>query len=440
MKITIIGTGYVGLVTGLCFASVGHDIICLDNNKRKVKLLNSGKPTIYENNVSEYLEKNIKKKKIQFTSSYLKAIDHSDIIFIAVDTPPKKNGESDLSSLKDVCTSIAKISKKNLIIVQKSTVPVGTHKIIKNTIEKESRNSIKVKVVSNPEFLREGCAIDDFIKPDRIIIGTDDILLHEIFKEIYAPFNRKTDKIQFMDIRSAELTKYASNAMLATKISFINEIANIAEVIDADINFVRKGIGADSRIGHDFLYPGCGYGGSCFPKDLQSLIHNAKKKSYKPELLESVENLNNKQKILPFVKIKNYFKNNIKDKKVAIWGLSFKPNTDDTRFAPSISIINKLLKSGAIVFAYDPVASLSYLFGSTKDQYFEKKTSLSAINKVDALIICTEWKEFWSVNPQDIVKRMKSPVIFDGRNIYDEKLMTKSGIIYFSICKKSPRS
>ena len=413
MNITIIGTGYVGLVTGLCFASVGHDVVCLDNDKKKVKLLNAGKPTIYENNVSEYLEKNLKRKRIQFTSSYIKAINHSNIVFIAVDTPPKKSGESDLTSLKKVCKSVSKVSQKDLIIIEKSTVPVGTHIIIKNIIEKESNYKIKVKIVSNPEFLREGCAINDFIKPDRIVIGTDDLSLHDIFKEIYAPFNRKMDKIQFMDIKSAELTKYASNAMLATKISFINEIANIAEVIGANIDFVRKGIGADSRIGHEFLYPGCGYGGSCFPKDLKSLIHTSKKKSYKPELLQSVEDLNKRQKILPYIKIRKYYKNDLKNKKIAVWGLSFKPNTDDTRFAPSIDIIEKLLSSGAFVSAYDPVASLLSLFNRYKKKYRESNTSLSAIHKADALIICTEWKEFWSINPNEFKTRMISPVIFD---------------------------
>ena len=436
MNITIIGTGYVGLVTGLCFASVGHDVVCLDNDKKKVKLLNAGKPTIYENNVSEYLEKNLKRKRIQFTSSYIKAINHSNIVFIAVDTPPKKSGESDLTSLKKVCKSVSKVSQKDLIIIEKSTVPVATHIIIKNIIEKESNYKIKVKIVSNPEFLREGCAINDFIKPDRIVIGTDDLSLHDIFKEIYAPFNRKMDKIQFMDIKSAELTKYASNAMLATKISFINEIANIAEVIGANIDFVRKGIGADSRIGHEFLYPGCGYGGSCFPKDLKSLIHTSKKKSYKPELLQSVEDLNKRQKILPYIKIRKYYKNDLKNKKIAVWGLSFKPNTDDTRFAPSIDIIEKLLSSGAFVSAYDPVASLLSLFNRYKKRYRESKTSLSAIHKADALIICTEWKEFWSINPNEFKTRMISPVIFDGRNIYNDKIMSNAEIIYFPIGKK----
>lgn len=436
MNITIIGTGYVGLVTGLCFASVGHDVVCLDNDKKKVKLLNAGKPTIYENNVSEYLEKNLKRKRIQFTSSYIKAINHSNIVFIAVDTPPKKSGESDLTSLKKVCKSVSKVSQKDLIIIEKSTVPVGTHIIIKNIIEKESNYKIKVKIVSNPEFLREGCAINDFIKPDRIVIGTDDLSLHDIFKEIYAPFNRKMDKIQFMDIKSAELTKYASNAMLATKISFINEIANIAEVIGANIDFVRKGIGADSRIGHEFLYPGCGYGGSCFPKDLKSLIHTSKKKSYKPELLQSVEDLNKRQKILPYIKIRKYYKNDLKNKKIAVWGLSFKPNTDDTRFAPSIDIIEKLLSSGAFVSAYDPVASLLSLFNRYKKKYRESNTSLSAIHKADALIICTEWKEFWSINPNEFKTRMNSPVIFDGRNIYNDKIMSNAEIIYFPIGKK----
>ena len=436
MNITIIGTGYVGLVTGLCFASVGHDVVCLDNDKKKVKLLNAGKPTIYENNVSEYLEKNLKRKRIQFTSSYIKAINHSNIVFIAVDTPPKKSGESDLTSLKKVCKSVSKVSQKDLIIIEKSTVPVATHIIIKNIIEKESNYKIKVKIVSNPEFLREGCAINDFIKPDRIVIGTDDLSLHDIFKEIYAPFNRKMDKIQFMDIKSAELTKYASNAMLATKISFINEIANIAEVIGANIDFVRKGIGADSRIGHEFLYPGCGYGGSCFPKDLKSLIHTSKKKSYKPELLQSVEDLNKRQKILPYIKIRKYYKNDLKNKKIAVWGLSFKPNTDDTRFAPSIDIIEKLLSSGAFVSAYDPVASLLSLFNGYKKRYRESNTSLSAIHKADALIICTEWKEFWSINPNEFKTRMISPVIFDGRNIYNDKIMSNAEIIYFPIGKK----
>jgi UDPglucose 6-dehydrogenase len=436
MKITIIGTGYVGLVTGACFAEIGHDVMCLDNNKRKINNLKKGILPIYENNLERVVIFNLKEKRLNFTTSIKDSMKFSNIVFIAVDTPQKKNGEADLTSIKNVCIDIAKYIEPGTILVQKSTVPVGTSEYIKGIINKnlsKSRKSIPFSIVSNPEFLKEGTAVDDFMKPDRIIIGLNDDSLKDLFKSIYLPLDRKFNKIQFMDVKSAELTKYASNAMLATKISFINELANIADCLGVDIENVRKGMGADKRIGYEFLYPGCGYGGSCFPKDISALIYSAEKKSYKPNLLKAVDKLNNDQKSVLSQKISKYFKNKLNNKTVAVWGLAFKPNTDDVRFAASMVTINYLLSKGATVKAYDPIASLKSLVDKKYKKYSEVKSAQSAINRVDALIICTEWKEFWSIDPSLFIKKMSKAVIFDGRNIYDPKVMRDSNIDYFAI-------
>ena len=434
MNITVIGCGYVGLVTGACLADIGHNVVCIDNNKSKIKSLIKGKITIYENGLEKLINYNIKEKRLTFTSSYKTAVNHSDIIFLAVDTPPKKDGAADLTNIKSACTSISNYMSNSKIIVEKSTVPVGTSlilsKLIKSSLKKLNKQ-VKFSIISNPEFLKEGVAIDDFMKPDRIIIGLDDDNHKEIFNEIYKPFNRKSNKIQFMSVSSAELTKYASNAILATKISFINEMANLAELLDVDIEDVRIGIGADRRIGNEFLYPGCGYGGSCFPKDIEALLSIAKKNNFKMNILESVRNVNNKQKEILFKKIFEFHKKNLKNKTIAVWGLSFKPKTDDIRDAPSIKLIQNLLSYGATVRAYDPVATLKHLFKSNR--YKEFKSAKLAIKDSDSLAICTEWKEFWSIDPIKLKKLLAKPVIFDGRNIYSPDIMSKNGITYIGV-------
>ena len=436
MKITIIGSGYVGLVTGACFAEVGHDVVCLDNNISKIKKLKNGKIPIYEPKLESMIVSNINDNRLSFTTSYEKAISHSDIIFIAVDTPSKSNGDADLSSVKKVSISIAEHMKTYKVIVQKSTSPVGTYSFIKKNISstlKKSKKNISFDVASNPEFLKEGNAISDFMKPDRIVIGIENKNLIKTFDEIYKAFNRKSSKIQYMDIKSSELTKYAANAMLATKISFINELANIADMVGADIEKVRNGIGADKRIGYEFLYPGCGYGGSCFPKDIKALNHIATKHGYDALLLNAVDNVNNNQKNILFKKIKSFFGTKLNGMTIAVWGIAFKPETDDIRYAPSIDLIKKLVSAGVSVKAYDPIATLTndYKF-NTKD-YKEYKTAISAIKNADALVICTEWKEFWSIDPKKLKTLLSKPIIFDGRNIYSPDLMTKHGLTYIGI-------
>tara|TARA_B100000029_G_scaffold513995_1_gene615256 strand:+ start:5133 stop:6461 length:1329 start_codon:yes stop_codon:yes gene_type:complete len=434
MKITVIGIGYVGLVTGTCLSEIGHDVICLDIDKKKINKLKKGILPIYEKSLKELVKSNIRKKRLKFTNSYKLAIEHSNIIFLAVDTPQDRNGDTNLTSIKESCISISKYMNNHKIIIEKSTVPVGTNIVIKNLIEnnlKKLNKNITFSIVSNPEFLKEGNAVEDFMKPDRIIIGLDNNKLKTIFEEIYSPFNRKLNKIQYMDINSAELTKYASNAMLATKISFINQLSIIADKYGVDIEKVRKGMGADKRIGTEFLYPGCGYGGSCFPKDINSLIHTAKKKSYNATLLKAVHNINEDQKNYLFLKIKKYFKNKIKNKTFAVWGLSFKPNTDDVRNAPSITLVNAILKHGGKVKAYDPVATI--LTNIKNKNYSEHKSAIKVLKNSDALIICTEWKEFWSVDLDIFIKNLNNPLIFDGRNIYNPKKMKNHNISYFAI-------
>ena len=436
MKITIIGSGYVGLVTGACFAEVGHDVVCLDNNLGKIKKLRNGNIPIYEPKLESMIISNVKKKSLFFTSSYKNAVAHADIIFIAVDTPSKKNGDADLSAVKNVSISIAENMSSHKIIVQKSTSPVGTYDFIRKNITNSLRKNnkkITFDLASNPEFLKEGSAINDFMRPDRIIIGIENNNLIKIFDQIYKAFNRKSYKIQYMDIKSSELTKYAANAMLATKISFINELANIADMVGADIDKVRNGIGADKRIGYEFLYPGCGYGGSCFPKDIKALNHIANKHKYKARLLDAVDQVNESQKDILFKKIKSYYGSKLKSMTIAVWGIAFKPETDDIRYAPSINLIKKLTDAGVIVKAYDPVATLNNDYKFKSSMYKEYNNALKAIKNADALVICTEWKEFWSIDPLKLKNLLGSPVIFDGRNIYSPDVMKKQGITYIGI-------
>lgn len=436
MNITIIGCGYVGLVSGTCLSDIGHNVVCLDINKNKINNLNKGIMPIYEDGLEKMIAFNSKKKRLSFTSSYRKAISHSDIIFLCVDTPSNKNGTADLTSIKNTCISISKYMTSNKIIIEKSSVPVGTSDLIRKIISKNLINNNKelnFDVVSNPEFLKEGSAIIDFMKPDRIIIGMDNVNLKPIFDEIYLPFNRKFDKIQYMDIKSAELTKYAANAMLATKISFINEIANIADKLGVDIENVRKGIGADKRIGTEFLYPGCGYGGSCFPKDIKALISTSKDKKYNAKLLKSVDEVNDAQKDILSRKISSHFKNKLSGKTFGVWGLAFKPNTDDVRYAPSINLVNYLIANKANVQAYDPIASIKTNLKTKSINYKEVSTAIKALKNIDGLIVCTEWKEFWSVDLTIFLKHMTNPVIFDGRNIFSPDNMEKHGIVYYGI-------
>lgn len=353
MKLTIIGAGYVGLVTGACFSDVGHHVSCLDINKKKIKNLDKGIMPIFENGLEKLVAKNIKAKRLFFTSEYSKAIDHSDVIFLAVDTPSKSDGSADLTSIKKACISIAETMTSNKTIVEKSTVPVGTSEVILGIFKKKLKalkKDLSIEITSNPEFLKEGSAIEDFTRPDRIIVGTNNEHTRKLFDNIYKPFNRKSNKIQYMDVKSAEFTKYAANSMLATKISFINDLSILADKLDVDIENVRLGIGSDKRIGYEFLYPGCGYGGSCFPKDVNALIGTAKKHSHNSSLLKAVNSTNDKQKTYLFTKMKKFFKNSFKGKKIGVWGLAFKPNTNDIRYAPSIEMIKLVLKKPRLCY------------------------------------------------------------------------------------------
>ena len=436
MKLTIIGSGYVGLVTGACLSEVGHDVICLDNNPAKIKKLKNGNIPIYEPKLEPMILSNVKENRLHFTTSYKEAIDHGEAIFITVDTPSKKNGDADLSAVKNVAVSIAEHMTSHKIIIQKSTSPVGTYDFIRKNIEntlKRDKKKITFDLASNPEFLKEGSAISDFMKPDRIIIGIENNSLIKIFDQIYKAFNRKSSKIQYMDIKSAELTKYAANAMLATKISFINELANIADMVGADIDKVRNGIGADKRIGYEFLYPGCGYGGSCFPKDIKALNHIASKHKYSAKLLNAVDQVNEYQKDILFTKIKSYYGNKLKGMTIAVWGIAFKPETDDIRYAPSVSLIQKLIKAGVTVKSYDPIATLKNAYKFKPNSYKECSNAFVAIKSADALVICTEWKEFWSIDTLKVKKLLRDPVIFDGRNIYSPDVMKAQGITYIGI-------
>ncbi len=437
MKITIIGTGYVGLVTGACFSDVGHDVLCLDIDKKKINNLKKNIMPIYENGLEEIVAKNVKANRLSFTSSYALAVNHADIIFLAVDTPSKKNGSADLTSIRNSCLSIADNMTRDKIIVEKSTVPVGTSVLISKIFRKklkELKKDLSVEICSNPEFLKEGSAVEDFTRPDRIIIGADNKNIRKIFDNIYKPFNRKQNKIQFMDVKSAEFTKYAANSMLATKISFINDLSIIADKLNVDIEDIRVGIGSDKRIGYEFLYPGCGYGGSCFPKDVKALIGTAKNLSHDSSLLKAVNSTNDYQKTYLFSKMKKYFKNKFTGLKIGVWGLAFKPNTNDIRYAPSIEMIRLILKNNGSVIAYDPIASLKQISNIYNNKnYLETTSHIKALKNVDALLICTEWKEFWSIDSSLFIKLMKKPIIFDGRNIYPLDKFKNTPITYFGI-------
>ena len=435
MKITIIGSGYVGLVTGACFSEVGVHVTCVDVDQKKVENLKKGIVPIYEPGLEEMISRNMQMSRLQFTTNISDALKDTDVVFISVGTPPDEDGSADLKYVLQVAQDCGKYMGNYTLVVTKSTVPVGTSEKVKLAISNElQKRKIKIPfdVASNPEFLKEGAAINDFMRPDRIVVGTESERAKRILSNLYKPFTLNGHPIFFMDVVSAEMTKYAANSMLATKISFINDIANLCEIVGADINEVRKGIGSDARIGNKFIYPGIGYGGSCFPKDVQALIRTADASNYDLKVLKAVESVNNTQKTVLFKKISNYFNGNLKGKTVAIWGLSFKPQTDDMREAPSLEVVKKLLQAGASVKAYDPVASeeAKHHFGDTitycKDQY-------EALLDADCLAVLTEWAEFKIPSFHVMHKLLNTPAVFDGRNIYGHQEMLENGFDYHCI-------
>ncbi|MBL8007246.1 MAG: UDP-glucose/GDP-mannose dehydrogenase family protein [Ignavibacteria bacterium] len=430
MKVAIVGTGYVGLVTGTCLADTGNQVICVDIDKEKVKKLNENIMPIYEPDLDTVFERNVKAGRLKFTTDLKTATDNSDIIFLALPTPPGEDGSADLSYIIGVADELGKIISGYKVIVNKSTVPVGTAERVRAAVSKHTK--IEFDVVSNPEFLREGLAVDDFMKPDRIVIGTKSERARKIMEELFLPFVRQGNPIIFMDERSSELTKYASNSYLATRITFMNEIANICERIGANVDLVRIGMGSDTRIGKRFLFPGIGYGGSCFPKDVTALHKSAGEYGYDFKILDSVMKVNETQKTLIVGKILDFFGGNIKGKKFAVWGLAFKPDTDDIREAPSLYILKKLLDEGAILSVYDPEAmeNVKKIFGE-KLEYV--KDHYEALKNSDALVICTEWSMFRTPDFGKISENLKSKVIFDGRNLYDLKQMKELGFYYRSI-------
>lgn len=439
MNISIVGTGYVGLVTGTCFAETGITVTCIDVDVDKIDKLNQGIVPIYEPGLERMIQRNVQKDRLFFSTSLKQNIDPCEAVFIAVGTPPDEDGSADLKYVLAVAGEIGQLIDHYMVIVTKSTVPIGTAEKVKaairTEIEKRGAN-VEFDVASNPEFLKEGAAIDDFLKPDRIVIGTESERAEKIMKRLYKPFLLNGHPIIFMDIPSAELTKYAANSMLATRISFMNDIANLCEIVGADVNMVRKGIGSDTRIGQKFLYSGVGYGGSCFPKDVKALIKTSDEIGHSLKILKAVEDVNNRQKSILVEKIKKHFNNDLKGKIFALWGLSFKPNTDDMREAPSLVIIDELIREGARVKVYDPVAMkearrrLGDKIEYANDQY-------DAIVDSVALVVITEWSEFRILNYKVIEKLLKNKVIFDGRNIYEPAEMKEFGFTYYSMGRKA---
>ncbi|MBP9038661.1 MAG: UDP-glucose/GDP-mannose dehydrogenase family protein [Candidatus Syntrophosphaera sp.] len=437
MNIAMVGTGYVGLVSGTCFAEMGNRVICVDKDPRKIEMLKNNVVPIYEPGLKELVERNSREGRLSFTTDIAEAVKDSQIIFIAVGTPPDEDGSADLQYVLAVAKDIANYMQDYKIIVDKSTVPVGTADLVTSTIRGILQNrgvDIDFDVVSNPEFLKEGAAIEDFMSPDRIIIGADNPRAAEVLRELYLSFNKVNDRIIIMSTRSAEMTKYAANAMLATKISFINELSRLCEATGADISEVRIGIGSDTRIGYKFIYPGVGYGGSCFPKDVKALIHMFQDNNLNPQLLEAVEEINKDQKLVLVDKIKKHFGDNLQGLTFAVWGLSFKPKTDDMREAPSITIINALVDAGAKIQAYDPAAinEAKRIFGSQPNIYFAPD-EYEALKNADAMLLLTEWNQFRYPDFEKIKATLRQPVIFDGRNQYEPKTMKELGFTYYSI-------
>lgn len=438
MKIAMIGTGYVGLVTGTCFAESGNDVVCVDTDEKKIENLKNGIIPIYEPGLDGLVKRNVAEERLSFTTRLEEAVQKCLLLFIAVGTPPGEDGSADLKHVLKVARDIGRTMKEYRIIVDKSTVPVGTGVRVKAAIREELERrgeNIPFDVVSNPEFLKEGNAIDDFMKPDRVVIGCEDVRTGELMKELYAPFVRTGKPILIMDLASAEMTKYAANAMLATRISFMNDIANLCEKLGVDISQVRQGIGSDSRIGYPFIFPGAGYGGSCFPKDVQALVKMGEQNDYRLEILEAVEAVNNRQKRVLFNKLKTRFGSRLKDMTIAVWGLAFKPNTDDMREAPSIVLIENLLAEGAKVRAYDPEATgeAHKIFA---DRITYGKKVYDILDGADALVIVTEWNEFRRPDLDKVKSLLKNPVIFDGRNLFEPVKMRELGFEYEGIGRK----
>ena len=439
MNLSIFGTGYVGLVTGACLAEVGHKVVCIDIDKAKIDNLNNGLLPIWEPGLEALVERNVAEGRLQFTTDIVHGVQHAEIIFIAVGTPPDEDGSADLQYVLAVSESIARNMTAYRVIINKSTVPVGTADKVKAKVSQvlaERGEEIPFDVVSNPEFLKEGAAVGDFLKPDRIVVGTDSAHVRERIRELYEPFNRNHERTMFMDVKSAELSKYAANAMLATKISFMNELANIAELLGADIEEVRKSIGADPRIGYHFIYPGCGYGGSCFPKDVQALERTAKQIGYDAQLLKAVDTINHRQKNALYLKLTAHFgdEQKLKGKTIALWGLAFKPNTDDMREAPSRTLLNALWQAGASVQAFDPVAmnEAQRLYGDRPD-FTLSQNKYAALDGADALAICTEWQQFRAPDFDEMQNRLNTKTIVDGRNLYLPEKLKAEGWNYYSI-------
>ncbi|MCX6211437.1 MAG: UDP-glucose/GDP-mannose dehydrogenase family protein [Bacteroidetes bacterium] len=434
MKITVVGTGYVGLVTGTCFAETGNKVSCVDIDKNKVDKLSAGQITIYEPGLEKIFLRNIKEERLTFTTQLETVLDEAEIIFLALPTPPGADGSADLKYVLGVADHLGKIMKGYKVIVNKSTVPVGTADKVKAAIAKNYKGEFDV--VSNPEFLREGVAVDDFMKPDRVVVGTRSERAKKLMSDLYAPFVRQGNPVIFMDERSSELTKYAANSFLATKISFMNEVAQLCERMGADVDMVRRGIGSDDRIGKRFLFPGIGYGGSCFPKDVQALIMSSDEVNYDFEILKAVEKVNAHQKIHLVEKIKSYYKGDLKGKHIALWGLAFKPNTDDIREAPALSMINALTELGATVTAYDPEA-MPNVKAQIGDKIKYAGSQYEALSGADFLIIATEWSEFRTPDFERIEKEIKNKIIFDGRNLFEVAKMKELGYHYESIGRAS---
>ena len=437
MRVTIFGSGYVGLVTGACLADAGNHVICVDVDAKKIERLNQGEVPIHEPGLDALIRKNAKAGRIEFTTDAKKGIAHGLFQLIAVGTPPGEDGSADLKYVLAVAKTIGQNLDRYAVVITKSTVPVGTADKVKTELlaQLKARDAdVDFDVVSNPEFLKEGAAIGDFMKPDRVVVGTDNPRTVELLRALYEPFTRNHDRLVVMDIRSAELTKYAANAMLATKISFMNELANIAERVGADIEAVRVGIGSDPRIGYSFIYPGAGYGGSCFPKDVRALVRSAREVEYQARILEAVEDVNDRQKALLVTKIQQHFKDGIAGKTFAIWGLAFKPNTDDMREAPARVIMEQLWAAGAKVRAYDPVAmnEARHIYGERSDLAFAA-SAYEAVEGADALVIVTEWQEFRSPDFDRLKSALKTPAVFDGRNLYNPELIDRFGIAYYPI-------
>jgi UDPglucose 6-dehydrogenase len=437
MRLTVFGSGYVGLVTGACLAEMGNHVVCVDIDEGKIARLNNGEIPIYEPGLEDYVERNVEAGRLEFTTDVQKGVDHGLFQFIAVGTPPDEDGSADLSHVLAVAKSIGQHMTDYRIVVDKSTVPVGTADKVREAIRQELNErglNLEIDVVSNPEFLKEGDAIDDFMKPDRIVIGTDNPRTTELLRALYEPFNRSHDRVIAMDVRSAELTKYAANAMLATKISFMNEVANIAERMGADIEKIRIGIGSDPRIGYHFIYPGAGYGGSCFPKDVRALARSAAASDYDAELLNVVEAVNDRQKLRVFENIKAHYDGDLAGKTIALWGLSFKPRTDDMREAPSRVLMESLWAAGASVRAYDPEAmDEARRIYPDQDGLVVCDNAYDALEDADALAIITEWQEFRSPDLERIRDSLKDPVIFDGRNLYEPDMVRALGLEYYGI-------